>query len=290
MTLSLSALNALRTVAETGSYSAAARRLGLSQPAVSQQIRKIEKDYGVALFNRANGQLLATPFCERACDAAERVMLDHGTLERMFRHNGSLEKGELSVGLGNAMPGMTLIAAFNKAYPAVSLRVTTGSFQKIMRAVVDHSVDVGILPDVPKDPRFRRKILLTNQVVAIASLDHPFTGKQSVDCDQLLREKLIFRSDGSSTQKALDRYFRANGAEPAPFLTLDTRDGVYEAVVNGMGIGFVWKTGTGRNDDVHRIELNGGSTQSHEVIFAPEDRKMQTIEALFSLADSMTFA
>ena len=244
----------------------------------------------MALFNRANGQLLATPFCERACDAAERVMLDHGTLERMFRHNGSLEKGELSVGLGNAMPGMTLIAAFNKAYPAVSLRVTTGSFQKIMRAVVDHSVDVGILPDVPKDPRFRRKILLTNQVVAIASLDHPFTGKQSVDCDQLLREKLIFRSDGSSTQKALDRYFRANGAEPAPFLTIDTRDGVYEAVVNGMGIGFVWKTGTGRNDDVHRIELNGGSTQSHEVIFAPEDRKMQTIEALFSLADSMTFA
>lgn len=289
MTLSISALNALRTVAETGSYSAAARKLDLSQPAVSQQIRKIEKDYGVVLFHRTNGQLLATPFCERACDAVERMMLEHGTLERMFRHNGTLAKGELTVGLGNSMPGMTLIAAFNKSYPAVSLTVTTGSFQTIMRAVMAHRVDVGILPDVPKDPRFRRKLLLTNQVVAIAPLDHSFAGKRSIGCDQLLREKLIFRSDGSSTQKALDRYFRANGVDPTPFLTLDTRDGVYEAVVNGMGIGFVWETGTGRNDDVHRIGLTGGSTQSDEVIFAPEDRKMQTIEALFSIADSMTF-
>ncbi len=284
MTLSLTALQALRTVADTGSFAAAARVMGLSQPGVSQHIRSLEKGYAVHLFTRSNGRLVATPFCERVCDAAERVLQEHGALERMLRNHGSLDRGELSVGLGNAMPGMSLIAAFNRNYPETRLTVITGSFQKIMRAVLEHSVDVGILPDIPRDPRFRRKVLMSNRVVAIAPDDHPLARLSEVTGAQLLPHRLIFRSEGSSTQRVVDRYFRAQGLEPTPFLTLDTRDGVFEAVANGMGIGFVWKTSTSRADDVCQIDLSGGATTSDEVIFAPADRKMQTLDAFFSLA------
>lgn len=55
----------------------------------------------------------------------------------------------------------------------------------------------------------------------------------------LMTERLIFRSEGSSTQKVVDRYFRGNDVTPAAYLMLNTRDGVYEAVANGMGVGFV---------------------------------------------------
>lgn len=290
MTLSISALQALRSVAETGSFAAAARQLGLTAPGVSQHIRSLEKAYEVQLFTRSNGQLLATPLCERVCDSADRMLLEQKALERMLRHHGSLKNGELSVGLGNAMPGMALVANFNKHFPAVPLRVTTGSFQKIMRAVLDHSVDVGILPNIPKDSRFRRKVLLANRVVAIAPAKSPLAGKKTTHAHELMGERLIFRAEGSSTQAVVNRYFRDHGLSPSAYLTLDTRDGVYEAVANGMGIGFVWQTNTGRGDDVAKVTLTGGSTTSEEVVFAPGERKMQTLDALFGLVERVTIA
>lgn len=283
MTLSLRALEALLAVSETGSYSAAARVMGLTQPGVSQQVRKLEDEFRVRLFVREQGRLRATPLCDRLCDAAARVIHEHDALERMLRRHGSLARGELSVGLGNAMPGMSVIAAFNKAFPQVKLRVTTGSHDKIMRQVIDHTVDVGILPDVPTDGRFRRKDLLTNNVVAIVALGHPLAARTTIGCSELLGERLIFRSAGSSTQRVVDRYFRLHDAKPQPFLTLDTREGVYEAVVNGMGMGFVWQTGTGRNEDVKQLTLLGGNTSSTEAVFAPVDREMETLDAFFGL-------
>jgi DNA-binding transcriptional LysR family regulator len=284
MSLSLTALLALRSVAETGSFSAAARQLGLTQPGISHHVRGLEKDYSVHLFTRTNGKLVATPFCERVCDAAERLLQEHVALERMLQNHGTLGRGELAVGMGNAMPGMALVAAFNRDYPDTNLKVITGSFQKIMRAVLDHSVDVGILPDIPKDPRFRRHVLLSNRVVAIAPIGHALMRQSEATAAELIPHRLIFRSAGSSTQKVVDRFFRSYGMEPKPFLTLDTRDGVFEAVANGMGIGFVWKTSTSRAEDVCQIELTGGVTTSEEVVFAHVGRKTQTLEAFFSIA------
>jgi DNA-binding transcriptional LysR family regulator len=243
----------------------------------------LEKTYAVRLFTRANGQLVPTLLCEKVCDAADRVLMEQLALEQILRRHGSLRQGELSVGLGNAMPGMSLIAAFNKRYPDVALKITTGSFQKIMRAVLDHSVDVGVLPNVPKDKRFRRAELMCNEVVAITHPDSPIAGRKTIAAPALARERLIFRAEGSSTQKMVDRYFRDHGLSPTAYLTLDTRDGVYEAVANGMGIGFVWQTSSGRKDDVVAINLRGGTTTSAEVVFAPRDRDMQTLDAFFNL-------
>ena len=286
MSLSLPALQALRCVAETGSYAAAARQLGLTSPGISQHIKGLEKTYAVRLFARANGKLVPTRLCEKVCDAADRIFVEQDALEQILRHHGSLRHGEISVGLGNAMPGMSLVAAFNKRYPDVSLKITTGSYQKIMRAVLDHSVDVGILPNVQKDQRFRRAVLLQNEVIAITHPDSPAARHRTITALDLMNEPLIFRAEGSSTQKMVDRYFREQSLTPTAYLTLDTRDGVYEAVANGMGIGFVWKTSSGRKDDVVPVRLSGGTTTSAEVVFAPVDREMQTLDAFFNLVQN----
>ena len=289
MALSLAALSALHAVAESGSYSAAARRIGLTAPGVSQHVRSLERSYDVTLFSREAGQLVATPFCQKICEHADQLLQHSKALERMLRNHGSLKNGVLSVGLGNAMPGMSLVAAFNKTFPDVELRVTTGSFQKIMRAVLDRSVDVGILPNIPKDSRFRRKVLLTNSVIAIAPPGSPLARCGHLTAQDLMSQRLIFRAAGSSTQKVVDRFFRDQGLSPSSYLTLDTRDGVYEAVANGMGIGFVWKTSTGRGSDVAQIALSGAPTTSEEVVFAPADQDLPTLKAFFSLIDSVAF-
>ena len=266
MALSLARLRAIRSVAEAGSYAAAARALGLSPPAVSQQVREVEAEYGVRLFTRERGVLRATPVCDCLSELAGRIAIDREEAERLLTRHASHEHGHLAVGLGNTMPGMALVAAFHREHPRVSLRVESGSHERIMRAVLNREVDVGVLPGV-RDTRLRAVPLLRNEVVALAPPASPLWRRSAVGCADLARHPLIFRSRGSSTQRVVDRAFRAAGLEPRPLLTLDTRDGVYEAVANGLGVGFMWRFGTGRRDTVRRLTFSDGA-EHEEVAFA----------------------
>ncbi len=278
--LTLARLRTLRSVAECRSFAEAARELGVSQPAVSQHVRELESAYGVRLFLRRNGALAPTPLCEELTEIAERMMLDREAAERLLTRHSSFEHGRLSIGLGNTMPGMAVIAAFHRSHPSVRLTVENGSHEQITRAVLGRTVDVGILPDVPEDGRFRRVDLVGNEVVAIAPPGYGLTGRTAIGCADLAEHPLIFRSRGSSTQRVVDRAFRRAGLRPRPFLTLDTRDGVYEAVANGLGIGFMWRHCTGRVDGVDRLRLDGGGNHS-EVAFALASETSQLLNSFF---------
>lgn len=287
MSLSIERLNAVRCVAETGSYAAAARLMGVTQPNVSTLVRGLESEFGVHLFRREGPRLVPTVLGLRICDAGERMAEARSEAERLLRRRSSLAKGEITIGLGNVMPGMALVGAFHRAYPGVTIRVETGSHEKITRAVMTHEADVGVLPEVPADRRFRREHLVRNDVVAIAPLGHRLANDEGVSIAQLRQEPLIFRARGSSTQRAVDRMFARAGAVPEPFLTLDARDGLYEAVVNGLGVGFVWRHGTSRRDGVKRLriaEMAGGET--HETVFALADNGGDIVDAFFGMAQA----
>ncbi|WP_422374861.1 LysR family transcriptional regulator [Roseibium sp.] len=277
----MSKIRALNAVAEAGSYAAAARLLNISQPAVSRQVRDLETEYAVRLFDRKNGLLHPTPLCAELCDIAERMAEAERNAEKLLRRHNTLVNGKLTVGLGNSMPGMALIAAFHKRYPSVEIAVETGSFEDIISAVITREVDVGVLPDVPKDGRFRRELLMQQSVVAIIHPDHPLSGTGPVTCRRLMLEPLIFRTKGSSTQRVVDRAFQSTGLAPSPLLTLDTRDAVYEAVANGMGIGFMWRNGTGRTDIVERMPVTEMHKAFEEVAFSLASENSLLVEAFF---------
>ncbi|SEL29528.1 LysR family transcriptional regulator [Pacificibacter marinus] len=287
MTISPSRLDSVRAVAEAGSYASAARHMGVTQPNVSGQVRALEKQFGVRLFIRESGRLQPTSLCLKLCDLAERAAEAQNEAERLLLSRSSLREGKITIGLGNAMPGMALVSAFHRAYPSVTLEVETGSHQKIIRALMSHECDIGILPDVPKDPRFRREHLAPCEVIAIAPIDHPMAQAKEVSAAELAREPLIFRTSGSSTQRALERMFSRTQLTPQPFLTLDARDGLYEAVVNGLGIGFLWRASTSRTDGVARLpitEMRGLTT--HETVFNLKENENPIIEAFFGIAQT----
>ncbi len=284
MALSPPRIRAVNAVAASGSFAAAARLLGISQPAVSQHVRGIEEQFGVRLFQRRNGALHPTPLCLEFCDAAERMTEAESTAVRILTRRNALADGHLSVGLGNSMPGMALIALFNKRHPTVSISVETGSFEEITSAVIARRVDVGVLPNLPDDGRFRRELLVRQQVVAIVHADSPLATQDFLTCEQLITAPLVFRTRGSSTQRVVDRAFHSAGLNPVPLLTLDTRDGVYEAVANGIGVGFMWREGTGRTDTIRRIPVREMDRLYDEVVFAPRDGTGKVVEAFFAAA------
>lgn len=284
LALSLNRIRAVNAVAASGSFAAAARLLGVSQPAISQHVKGIEEEFGVRLFQRRNGALQPTPLCLELCDVAERLAEAESAATRILTRQNVLAGGHISIGLGNSMPGMALIALFNKRHPTVSISVETGSFEEITRAVITRRVDIGVLPNVPEDGRFRRELLVRQQVVAIVNADSPLAAEECLGCDQLMTVPLIFRTRGSSTQRVVDRAFHSAGLSPVPLLTLDTRDGVYEAVANGVGVGFMWREGTGRIDTIRRIPVREMDRLYDEVVFMPRDEAGAVSEAFFASA------
>ena len=119
MSLTAARLRALNAVFDEGSYSAAARRLGMTQPAVSQAIRDLENAFGVHLFERRGRRLIPTECCIKLAPLTEEIRRLEDAILRLLEREQQQETGVLRVGLGNLMPGMSLIGAFQQRYPNI---------------------------------------------------------------------------------------------------------------------------------------------------------------------------
>ncbi|MCM2563918.1 LysR family transcriptional regulator [Lutimaribacter sp. EGI FJ00015] len=281
-------MRALTAVAEEGSFSAAARRIGISHSAVAQQVRDLERAYDIHLFDRVRGVLRATPACLELCDIGNRMQDAMHDAERVLARRGPTGKHRLRVGLGNSMPGIAIVGRVLSLHPTLTVSVESGSHQDIMAAVSRREVDVAVLPDLPADTRFRRAPVISQEVVAIVSPDSPMADQGEVSLERLAASPLVFRSHGSSTQKIVDRGFRQAGLAPEPRLTADTRDAVYEAVALGIGVGFMWRYGTYRSDTVRRIPVPEFHSTVDEVVFALADERNALIDLFFNVAAQLS--
>ena len=223
MALTSSRVRAINAVFEAGNFSQAARRLGISQPAVTQQVRSLEAEFGVTLFERRGGDFVPTALCREFVAVTSQMNGLEAQALAVLRQNDALKGGELRIGLGNSMPGMALISAFHRLYSNIQIAVEMGNWASIIDAVVNQRVDVGVLPDVPSDGRFHREVCLRQGVVAIVHPSHPLSRAKRVSCAELGKHRLVFRTRHSSTQRVVDRAFRDAGVRPKPEIVLDTR-------------------------------------------------------------------
>jgi len=280
--LTLARLRALNAVMETGSFSAAARRLLVSQATISQQVRDLERALGLELFKRASNDMMPTPLCQQIY-ALSREIEDAGQqIADLLSQHRTLQQGELRVGLGNAMPGMARIGAFQKLCPGVHVKIEMGSWGKIFEAVIEGRVDVAILPDVPDEPRLRRQQMQSQSVVAIVHPEHALAARPEVGCAELMTERLIFRTRGSSTQRAVDAAFRKCALTPRAAIVLDTRDGVLDAVANDLGVGFMWNRGTSRRDGFVQLPCREMLQERADYVFSLRSAKGPLHEVFFT--------
>ncbi len=275
-------IRALNAVFEEGSYSAAARYLGMTQPAVSQAIQDLEKAFNVQLFERRGRRLLPTEFCmELAPIADEMIRLERSALDLLDRGR-RVESGVLRVSFGNLTPGLDMIRAFQQKFPKVQVQTEYAIYSNVMDAVLERRADIGILPNLPKDGRFYSKICLSQQLITLVPLRHAFASAPKLSVFDLAAEKLIFQKKGSATQKVVDQAFNRANLAPRPTLVLEKGSEVYEAVASGMGIGFMWSHGTSRKDGLRRIPIEEISSSYDEFVFRRADLNNPIVDLFFS--------
>lgn len=284
MTISPARLRALASVFETGSFTEAARELGVSVPTVTQLIRDFERDSDIRLFEKQSRQLVPTYVAKNLYPIAVKFRETEREAANAVRQFTDFERGELRVALGNASEGMKLVSVFQKTFPNVEIKVHTGNWAKVLSLIEHDNADVGVLPEVPKDGRFERVLFRRQRVLAALSPAHPLATRKRLSCADLETEPLIFRTTGSSTQRQVDRGFKKAGFAPNPRIEADTRDSLLEAVHHNLGIGFVWQNATSGYSDLTRIEVDGISKEIEEFTFFKKGRESRLISAFAGMA------
>lgn len=192
-------LNILNSVLEEGNYTQAAKRLGVSQSAISQALSTLENNLGFKLFMQRGRHLVPTDYCLELGSLTSKIRAVEDDLEQLIQRSKIFEAAILKVALCSPLPGTEIIRQFSKRYPKLQTEIYFGNFHETFSRVVNGQVDVGILANVPKDDRLQFKKCATQRLVALCSPSHIFASRESIILTELAPETVIFRTHGSTT-------------------------------------------------------------------------------------------
>lgn len=278
-------LNILNSVLEEGSYTQAAKRLGVSQSAISQAISTLENNLGFKLFMQRGRHLVPTDYCLELGSLTSKIREVEDDLEQLIQRSKIFEAAVLKVGLCSPMPGTEIIRQFNKLYPKLQTEIYFGNFQETFNRVIDGQVDVGILANVPMDDRLQLKKCATQRLVALCSPNHPFASRESISLNDLASETVIFRTQGSNTQKLINKALDKINLSLTPTYIVNTQESVYDAVYQNLGVGFAWSESATRKDGFVKVSIDELPSNYDEVLFSLKDTNNSVVTALMSSLD-----
>jgi molybdate transport repressor ModE-like protein len=238
-------LKTFREIARLGSFSGVAKELGISQPAVSFQIQKLEQELGTRLIDRSQRAVTLTSAGQRLLRFSEEVEGDYKKLQHDLEEIREDVSGDLNIA-ASTIPGEyllpPLLAKFKQQHPAVKIQVMVTDSLTVINRVRDNVYEVGFCGIEPdgKDLEFFK--IGSDEITLIVFSGHPFAGRGEITPDELAGEHFIFREETSGTQRNLENILSKAGFDIrkwSPQLVLGSTQAVIAAVAAGAGIAFV---------------------------------------------------
>jgi DNA-binding transcriptional LysR family regulator len=243
--MNIEQLYTFQAVARLGSFSEVAKKLGISQPAVSFQIQKLEQELGARLIDRSQRAMRLTEAGKRLLSFAEAVEIEREQLQHDLEQMRDEIAGDLRIS-ASTIPGEyllpPLLAKFKERHPAVRIQVDVSDSMTVIERISGNAGEIGFCGIAPegKDLNFFR--IASDEIVLIVPLEHPFARKGEISPYELANEPFIFREATSGTQRSLQSLLAKAGLDIrkwTPHLVLGSTQAVMLAVAAGAGIAFV---------------------------------------------------
>lgn len=234
-------LDQLRTfcrVIELGGFSAAAERLGISQPAVSLQVRQLEKRLGVRLIERVGKRAMPTDTGSQLLVHARRIEQAVGDALDAIALQGDGVMGRVRIGTGATASIYLLppiLRDLRRRFPSLEISVTSQNTVDVLRALEVNAVDIGLVTLPATGRAFAVTPLLDDDFVAIASVDGESLPKV-VTPAMLARRSLILYETAGNTRRLADAWFARAGVHPTPVMDLGNVEAIKELVAAGLGV------------------------------------------------------
>jgi DNA-binding transcriptional LysR family regulator len=255
-------LKTFQEIIKLGSFSEVAKKLGISQPAVSFQVQKLEQELGIKLIDRSQRSITPTKAGKRLLLFAEAVEGEREKLRQDIEQMREDVSGDLIIG-ASTIPGEyllpTLLAKFKHQHPAVKIQVDVSDSLTVISRVRDNTYEIGFCGIAPEGKDLESFKIADDEIVLIVFPDHPFARKEEILPEELEGEPLIYREATSGTQRNLESLLERGGVDIkkwTPQLVLGSTQSVIAAVAAGAGIGFVSNLAI-KSSQVKQVKVRG---------------------------------
>ena len=241
-------LAALCAVVERGSFSLAAESMGVTQSAVSQAVKALEKRLGMTLVDRSGRHIDATPDGQLVVVRAQRMLALERELDRLADEQAVMPRGRLAIGASTG-PGARLVprllVEFRRANPEVEVALQISATGEVIDRVLERELELGVVGDERLHRNLIYEPFAADEIVLALPPGHPKAGG-TLTLDELLAEPLVLQQPGSGVRAVVERALRAVGAKPSD-LTIVAELGLQEssrtAVEEGLGATFSSRAG-----------------------------------------------
>lgn len=246
------------------SFTKAASELFISQPAVTKNIKELESQLGIRLFDRKAGRISLTKAGQVLMGSAEMIMEVYHKLEFDLsvlknQYSGHLQLGASTTAGQYLLPG--ILARFHRAFPEVRLSLKNGNTETIEAAILDKEIELGVVEGMKHHPGLKYTSFIRDEIIAITHVKSRFAQKNTMTLSELKQTPVVCRERGSGSLEVLEDALQKKGMDLSSLkveMMLGSTEGIKSFLENDDCIGFVSIAAVAR-------ELNQGEFKIIEI-------------------------
>jgi LysR family transcriptional regulator, low CO2-responsive transcriptional regulator len=234
-------LRAFVAIAEAKTFTAGAKRVHVTQAAISMQIRQLEEEVGLPLFTRTPRRVLLTEAGELLLERARKILREHDAAVEEIAEIAGAEYGRLRIGSASAMFTTNqlpwILQKLKEKFPQSDVSVSSGTSAALVQKIVNGEIDVAFVSLPVENTNIQTELLFSDEIVAIANPKHPLAKQKVISGAALAAEPLILGEKGGNTRRQLDEFFVQIGVKPNVVMELSRQSAINRMVENNMGVG-----------------------------------------------------
>jgi len=248
MNVTFRQLKVFEAVARHLSFTQAAQELHLTQPAVSMQIKQLEEEVGLPLFEQLGKKVFLTRAGEEMYHYSRSIAHELAEAEEVLEQLKGVKRGHLVLAVASTANyfATRILAAFAKQFPDVTFSLDVTNRAALLQQLERNESDLVIMGRPPADMHLIMETFMENPLVVVAPPNHPLVSVAQVQLNDLRDEPFLFREKGSGTRIAMERFFKEHGVTLKTGMEMASNEAIKQAVEAGLGLGIV---------SIHTLEL-----------------------------------
>ena len=234
-------LRLLAAASRGGTFAAAAETCHVTPPAVTMQMRQLEAEAGLPLFERDGRGFALTAAGREVLAAAERIEAVLADCAAGLAALKSLAGGRVTVGVVSTAKYFApqMLAAFARLHPGIDIELVVGNREDTIAAFKNGRFDVAIMGRPPEGVEVESALIGDHPQVIIAPPDHPLAERRSISPKQIAEQTILMREVGSGTRLLAERFLAKHGIKPRIGMEIGSNETIKQAVMAGLGIAFI---------------------------------------------------
>ncbi len=234
-------LKLLEAVARNSSFTRASEELHLTQPAVSTQIKQLEGEVGMPLFEHMGKKIFLTAAGREMYAFSRTIAQQFTDIRTVLEEMKGIQRGNLDIAVTSTAKYFApyLLAAFRKQHAGITFNLDVTNREVILCQLADNIPDMAIMGSPPAGMSLVANSFMSNPLVVIAPPDHPLIHSGRIPLHKLLQESFIVRERGSGTRNAIERFLEQRGQTMTTTMEMSRNEANKHAVMAGLGLGIV---------------------------------------------------